>query len=236
MAGSRCLDVGCGTGCLTVAAGPQSGVATGVDASEGFVGVAAAQVPEATFQVGDAAALPFGDDSFDAVVSGLVLNFVPDHAAMVAEMRRSPPRAAPSRSTSGTTPRACSSCAASGTSAAELDPEPPTRPRASRCARRSRLPGLFETAGLADVAGRAIVVPRRSPTSTTSGRRSSAGRAPAPAYFAASPGRSAGDVRDRLHDGSWATATDRADRAGLGGPRSGIDLCWIDPMTARVDP
>jgi ubiquinone/menaquinone biosynthesis C-methylase UbiE len=32
--------------------------------------------------------LPFADDAFDAVVSGLVLNFVPEPAQAVAEMTR----------------------------------------------------------------------------------------------------------------------------------------------------
>ena len=38
--------------------------------------------------VGDARALPFPASTFDGVVSGLVLNFVPDPATAVAEMAR----------------------------------------------------------------------------------------------------------------------------------------------------
>jgi SAM-dependent methyltransferase len=38
--------------------------------------------------VGDAQALPFEEAAFDAAVSGLVLNFVPDPARMVGAMRR----------------------------------------------------------------------------------------------------------------------------------------------------
>ncbi len=40
------------------------------------------------FRLGDAQALPFDDDGFDAAASGLVLNFVPDHKKMVSEMSR----------------------------------------------------------------------------------------------------------------------------------------------------
>jgi SAM-dependent methyltransferase len=61
---------------------------TGVDSAEGFVSHARAAVPTATFVVGDAQELPFADGSFDAVVSGLVLNFVPDPGRAVAEMTR----------------------------------------------------------------------------------------------------------------------------------------------------
>jgi SAM-dependent methyltransferase len=41
-----------------------------------------------SFQVGDAQALPVANGSFDAAVSGLVLNFIPDQAKAVCEMKR----------------------------------------------------------------------------------------------------------------------------------------------------
>jgi SAM-dependent methyltransferase len=89
-AGAAWLDVGSGTGALSSAvletASP--GSVTGVDFSEGFVEHARSAVPGATFVVGDAQSLPFEADSFDVVVSGLVLNFVPDQPRAVAEMTR----------------------------------------------------------------------------------------------------------------------------------------------------
>jgi len=42
----------------------------------------------AHFEVGDAERLRFADGTFDIVVSGLVLNFIPDAARAVSEMRR----------------------------------------------------------------------------------------------------------------------------------------------------
>jgi SAM-dependent methyltransferase len=89
-AGAAWLDVGSGTGVLTAAVleTASTGSVTGVDSSEAFVAHARGAVPGATFVVGDAQALPFEDDSFDAVVSGLVLNFVPDQPRAVAEMTR----------------------------------------------------------------------------------------------------------------------------------------------------
>lgn len=44
--------------------------------------------PRARFGVGDAQALPFDHGGFDAAVSGLVLNFVPDQPRAVGEMAR----------------------------------------------------------------------------------------------------------------------------------------------------
>ncbi|MEU0794791.1 class I SAM-dependent methyltransferase [Amycolatopsis sp. NPDC005961] len=91
-ASRRWLDVGCGTGALTSAvleAGDPAEV-VGVDPSEGFLKTARASVPDprASFSVADARELPFPDDHFDVVVSGLVLNFVPDPARAAAEIAR----------------------------------------------------------------------------------------------------------------------------------------------------
>jgi len=86
----RWLDVGCGTGVLSMAisgrAGP-SGLA-GIDPSESFVEEARSRVPETDFQTGSATDLPFAAAEFDCVVSGLVLNFVPDKPAALTEMVR----------------------------------------------------------------------------------------------------------------------------------------------------
>ena len=91
-AGARWLDVGCGSGALTetVLAQAEPEAVEGVDTSEAFVGYAAAHVtdPRASFSVADAQALDRPDASFDAVVSSLVLNFLPDQAGGAAEMRR----------------------------------------------------------------------------------------------------------------------------------------------------
>jgi SAM-dependent methyltransferase len=86
------LDLGCGTGALTATVLARAAPASvlGVDPSPDFVGHAAATVddPRATFATGDAASLPAADDAVDATVSGLVLNFVPDVGAGLAECRR----------------------------------------------------------------------------------------------------------------------------------------------------
>ncbi|HEX6870146.1 MAG TPA: class I SAM-dependent methyltransferase [Micromonosporaceae bacterium] len=91
-AGRRWLDVGCGTGALTatVFALAEPAEVTGVDPSDGFLATARATIddPRATFTTGDARDLPFPDRRFDAVISGLALNFVPEPERAVAEFTR----------------------------------------------------------------------------------------------------------------------------------------------------
>ena len=89
----RWADVGCGSGALTDAILHQCSPARllAIDPSEAQVGEAVRRIhdPRVSFGVGTAANLPA--KSFDAVVSGLVLNFVPDPVAAVSAMRRAAP-------------------------------------------------------------------------------------------------------------------------------------------------
>lgn len=88
--GVRVLDVGCGPGGLAARAAEIVGAerVTAVDPSEPFVEACRARVPGADVRVASAESLPFRDDSFDAVLSQLVVNFLADAPAGVAEMRR----------------------------------------------------------------------------------------------------------------------------------------------------
>jgi ubiquinone/menaquinone biosynthesis C-methylase UbiE len=90
-AGRRWLDVGCGTGtlCAAILDDCAPGSLVGVEPSEGFLGLAAQNLAgRARFLAGHAASLPLDGGSCDVVVSGLVLNFVPDLPAALAEMTR----------------------------------------------------------------------------------------------------------------------------------------------------
>jgi len=87
------VDVGCGTGSLTFAladAAPGVRVA-GIDYSQAYVAHARSRAPDGgrlTFEQGDAATLPYEDQAFDAALSLLVLNFVPDAERAAGEMVR----------------------------------------------------------------------------------------------------------------------------------------------------
>ncbi len=86
------LDVGCGTGALTETILRRANPAQvdGVDPSEGYLALAREQVrdPRSRFEIGDARRLPVDSARYDAVVSALVLNFIPDLPTAVAEMAR----------------------------------------------------------------------------------------------------------------------------------------------------
>jgi SAM-dependent methyltransferase len=87
----RWLDIGCGTGALTAAISEKCRPAQliGIDPSEGFLAKARARLEgKATFRVANALEIPLQDAETDVVVSGLVLNFIPDPAVGLAEMRR----------------------------------------------------------------------------------------------------------------------------------------------------
>ncbi|HVZ09257.1 class I SAM-dependent methyltransferase [Rhodopila sp.] len=88
--GLRWLDVGCGSGAFSEAVLQRFSPSDvqGVDPSEAQLAFARARSPAATFQLGDAMALPFADNRFDAAVMALVIFFVPDPAKGVAEMAR----------------------------------------------------------------------------------------------------------------------------------------------------
>ncbi len=90
-AGRRWLDVGCGSGALCAAILDQCvpSLVVGVEPSDGFRQTARENLGgRAVLHGGSATGIPLDDASVDVVVSGLVLNFVPDPRAALAEMAR----------------------------------------------------------------------------------------------------------------------------------------------------
>lgn len=88
----RWLDVGCGNGAFTemILDRCAPSAVQGIDPSEAQLAYARKRFSSrgAQFHRGDAMALPFPDDVFDAAVMPLVIFFVPDPAKGVAEMAR----------------------------------------------------------------------------------------------------------------------------------------------------
>lgn len=87
-AGLRVLDVASGPGYVAAAAAERETLVTGVDLSAGMVKLAQRLQPELDFVRGDAEALPFEDESFDAVVANFAILHVGRPERAVAEFAR----------------------------------------------------------------------------------------------------------------------------------------------------
>lgn len=90
-AGKTWVDLGCGTGALSAAILDRCSPAglVGVEPSEGFLKLAGQNLgSRARLLPGSAGKMPLPDRACDVVVSGLVLNFIPDLPAALAEMIR----------------------------------------------------------------------------------------------------------------------------------------------------
>jgi ubiquinone/menaquinone biosynthesis C-methylase UbiE len=86
------LDAGCGTGAFTevIMANAAPSAVTGIDPSLDQIAYAKTRpgTAAASYHVGDAQALPFDANAFNAAVMALVIAFVPEPARAVSEMRR----------------------------------------------------------------------------------------------------------------------------------------------------
>jgi len=89
-AGMRALDVGAGPGALTAELAKRLGAANvlAVEPSESFARACRARVPGVEVVQAGAELLPLANDSFDATLSQLVVNFLPDADAGRREMAR----------------------------------------------------------------------------------------------------------------------------------------------------
>jgi ubiquinone/menaquinone biosynthesis C-methylase UbiE len=85
-AGSRLLDVGCGTGMALQLAHDRGASVAGVDVTPGLLQIAASRLPTADLWCADMMELPFVDGSFDAVVGINSFQFAADprHALLEA--------------------------------------------------------------------------------------------------------------------------------------------------------
>ena len=200
------LDVGCGTGALASAilelAAPSR--VRGYDLSPQHVLAARARVrdPRAEFAQADATTLPDATRACDAAVSGLVLNFVPEPARALAEMRRV------------VKPGGCVAVYVwdyAGQmqmmrifwdAAVELDPSAAELDEGRRfgLCRPAPLRDLYESAGLRDVQVRAIDVPTRFRDFEDYWLPFLGGQGPAPGYAASLDEERRRALRERIQD------------------------------------
>jgi len=87
-AGMRVLDVGAGTGALTGELVSRGASAAAADPSPEFVAAFRKRFPDVEVHEAPAEELPFGSGTFDVALAQLVVAFVSDAPAAVAEMAR----------------------------------------------------------------------------------------------------------------------------------------------------
>src|SRR5712691_10008725 len=86
--GSRVLDVGAGTGALTEELLRRNATVAAMDPSPPFVATLKSRFPDVDARKAGAENLPWPDESFDAALAQLVIAFMADAGAGVAEMHR----------------------------------------------------------------------------------------------------------------------------------------------------
>jgi ubiquinone/menaquinone biosynthesis C-methylase UbiE len=88
--GRRILDAGCGSGPLSAALRDRGAIMTGFDSSAGMLELARRRLGgDADLRVADLASpLPYPDSAFDDVIASLVLHYLEDWTAPLAEIRR----------------------------------------------------------------------------------------------------------------------------------------------------
>jgi arsenite methyltransferase len=94
--GELVLDVGCGAGTDTLVAAHMvapEGRVTGIDMTPEMIAKARSAAAEmgatnVQFVDGDVERLPFGDESFDVVISNGVIDLIPDKDAVFSELQR----------------------------------------------------------------------------------------------------------------------------------------------------
>lgn len=84
----RCLDLGCGTGRFLAAVADLGWIPVGIDASADQLRVARQAHATGELTLGDAAALPFSDSTFDACISLFTHTDVDDFPGLVGEAKR----------------------------------------------------------------------------------------------------------------------------------------------------
>lgn len=84
----RVLDVGAGTGALTAELVQRGAVVAAAEPSPSFLAALKRRLPDVDLRAASAEELPWPDESFDAALAQLVLAFMRDARAGVAEMRR----------------------------------------------------------------------------------------------------------------------------------------------------
>ena len=204
-AGRRWLDVGCGTGALCAAVldscSPSS--VAGVEPSAGFLVTAKDHLGDrVSLHQGTATAIPLTEASVDVVVSGLVLNFVPDPHAAIREMRRVTEQGGTIAAYVWDYSGGMEALRLFWDAVIALDPAAATLDEGVRfpLCRPEALEALFVHATLENVAVKSIDVPTRFASFDDYWQPFLGGQGPAPSYVMSRDAAAREQLRDRLRE------------------------------------
>jgi len=203
--GRRWLDVGCGTGalCAAIAECCSPSSITGVEPSEGFLESAKENLAgRAALHQGSATAIPLGDASVDVVVSGLVLNFVPDQPAALLEMARVTRKGGTIAAYVWDYAGKMELTRHFWNAAVELDPGAAKMDEGARfpLCRPEALADLFASAGLEEIEVKAIDIPTLFGSFDDCWQPFLGGQGPAPAYAMSLDETARARLRDRMRE------------------------------------
>jgi SAM-dependent methyltransferase len=146
--GAALLDAGCGSGLALQLAAKRGASVTGFDASQAMLDVARERVPGADLRQGDLEALPFDEDTFDAVTAFNSIQYAADPVAAAAELRRVARPGAPVGIVTWGEPGQCETRVILAAIGGLLPPPPPGAEGPFALSEPGRLEALAAAAGL----------------------------------------------------------------------------------------
>ena len=199
--GQRVLDVGCGPGALTAELVTRLGPAAvaAVDPSDPFVAAARARNPGVSVLRASAEQLPFPDQAFDAALAQLVVHFMSDPVAGLAEMARVTRRDGVVAACVWDHGGGQGPLALFWQAARELDPDVDDESQLAG-AREGHLAQLFEAAGLREIDETALSASLEHPSFEEWWEPFTRGVGPAGSYVASLDAERQVELRERCRD------------------------------------
>jgi SAM-dependent methyltransferase len=197
-AGQRVVDVGCGPGALTAELIDRLGPAAvaAVDPSAKFVAAARTRFPAVDVRKASAEELPFPADTFDAALAQLVVHFMSDPVAGLAEMARATRRGGVVAASVWDHGGGQSAVSMVWQAAREFDPEVDDESRMAG-ARKGHLAELFGAAGLHEIRDTVLSASLEHPSFEEWWEPFTQGVGPVGSYVASLDDERQADLRER---------------------------------------
>jgi SAM-dependent methyltransferase len=146
--GTRLLDAGCGAGLAAQIAARRGAVVTGLDATPELLEIARERVPNGEFTTGELEALPYRDDTFEAVTGFNSFQYATNPQIALEHARRVAQPGAPIAIVTWAVPERCEAAAYLAALKPLLPPAPPDAPGPFALSAPGALEQLATAAGL----------------------------------------------------------------------------------------